>query len=185
VGLLSWIHGFTGIQSFPINRLSTCHTSVGNRLCLATWSSPISLSVVPRESGPLPRQTTLARSRLSVTMIGQSGATMANLEGILQQLREQHTQARAQVQALEAAISALQGTSGAGRFESPPRARRTMSSAARKRIAEAQRRRWAKVRAGASAKRSKGKRTLSPEARNNIIAAQKARWARFRAAKKK
>jgi hypothetical protein len=60
-----------------------------------------------------------------------------------------------------------------------------MSSAARKRIAEAQRRRWAKVRAGASAKRPKGKRTLSPEARNNIVAAQKARWAKFRAAKKK
>jgi len=110
---------------------------------------------------------------------------MVNLEGILQQLREQHAQARAQVQALEAAISALQGTSSAGGLKSPPRIRRRMSPAAKKRIAEAQRRRWAKVRAGASGKRSKGKRTLSSEARNSIIAAQKARWAKFRAEKKK
>lgn len=110
---------------------------------------------------------------------------MANLEGILQQLREQHSLARAQVQALEAAISALQGTRSAGRIKSPLHVRRSMSPAARKRIAEAQRRRWAQVRAGASGKRSKGKRTLSPEARKRIIAAQKARWAKFRAKKKK
>ena len=110
---------------------------------------------------------------------------MANLEGILQQLREQHTQAQAQVQALEAAISALEGTSNVGRLKSPIPVRRSMSTAARKRIAEAQRRRWAKVRAGATGKRSEGKRTLSPEARNRIIAAQKARWAKFRAEKKK
>lgn len=109
---------------------------------------------------------------------------MANLEGILQQLREQHTQALAQVQALEAAISALQGTSSAGARRSPTRVR-SMSLAARKRIAEAQRKRWAKVRAGASGKLSKRKRTLSREARNRIIAAQKARWAKFRAEKKK
>jgi hypothetical protein len=110
---------------------------------------------------------------------------MANLEGILQQLREQHTQALVLVQALEAAISALQGTSSSGGLRASRRVRRSMSPAARKRIAEAQRRRWAKVRAGASGKRSKGKRTLSSEARNNIIAAQKARWAKFRAEKKK
>ena len=110
---------------------------------------------------------------------------MASLEGILQQLREQHTQTRAQVQALEAAISALQGTSRAGERRSPGRVPRSMSVAARKRIAEAQRKRWARVRAEASSKRSKRKRTLSQEARNRIIAAQKARWAKFRAEKKK
>ena len=110
---------------------------------------------------------------------------MANLEGILQQLREQHTQAQAQVQALEAAISALEGTTSVGGLKLLLPVRRSMSPAARKRIAEAQRRRWAKVRTRASGKRSKRKRTLSPEARNRIIAAQKARWAKFRAEKKK
>lgn len=104
---------------------------------------------------------------------------MADLEGILQQLREERRQTQAQLQRLGAAISAL----GGGETQRKTR-RRKISVAARKRIADAQRRRWAKVRVAASGKARKGKRTLSPEARQKIIAAQKARWARFRAGKK-
>ena len=57
---------------------------------------------------------------------------MANLEGILQRLRDQRNQAQQEVKALESAISALQGTSSPGRSKSQPRGRRTMSAAARK-----------------------------------------------------
>ena len=49
-----------------------------------------------------------------------------------------------------------------------------------KEIAEAQKLRWAKLKAT-----NRKRRTLSPAARARIVAAQKARWAKFRAQKKK
>jgi len=59
---------------------------------------------------------------------------------------------------------------------------RTMSAAARKRIADAQRRRWAAVKKGITpqekvAQVKKTKRRLSPEGRRRIIEATKKRWA--------
>jgi len=102
---------------------------------------------------------------------------MPNLEAILQQLHQERTRAQSELERLNQAISALEGAS-IGR---PTRGRKSLSPDARKRIAEAQRRRWAKVK-GESAKT--GKRTLSPAARRRIAAAQRARWAKFRAAKR-
>jgi hypothetical protein len=104
---------------------------------------------------------------------------MADLEAVLQQLREERARAQSELSRLDQAISVLGAPSGSG--AKPSRGRRTMSADARKRIAEAQRRRWAKVK-GQKAK--PGTRTLSPAARRRIAAAQKARWAKFRAAKK-
>jgi hypothetical protein len=77
----------------------------------------------------------------------------------------------------------------ASSLEAPKRKRRKMSAAARARIAEAQRRRWA-----ASKKMSqpatppaapKPKRRLSAAGRRAIIAATKKRWALKRAEAKK
>lgn len=65
-------------------------------------------------------------------------------------------------------------------------ARRPMSASARKRIAEAQRKRWAAQKAGTAkpaAKKTAKKRVLSPEGRARIIAATKKRWAAIRKAK--
>ena len=69
------------------------------------------------------------------------------------------------------------------------RPRRKMSAAGRKRIAEAQRKRWADVRGEtgvapkpAKAVAKKGKRRLSAEGRQRIIDATKKRWAAVRAA---
>lgn len=59
-----------------------------------------------------------------------------------------------------------------------PGKKRTMSASARKRIAAAQKERWAKLREGKQAA-SLGKRTMSASARARISAAQKARWAKL------
>ena len=67
--------------------------------------------------------------------------------------------------------------------ESSARPRRRMSAAARKKIAIAQRKRWAAARSQAEAP-AKPKRRLSAAGRAAIIAATKRRWAAKRAAKK-
>jgi hypothetical protein len=64
--------------------------------------------------------------------------------------------------------------------ESPANGRRTMSPAARKRIADAMRKRWAAVKKGAAPKTAppapkRAKRRLSPEGRQRIIEATKKR----------
>ena len=74
--------------------------------------------------------------------------------------------------------------------EPTPRKGRRMSAAARRRIAAAQRARWAKLRgeakpaAPAARKASKPKRRISPEGLKRIIAATKKRWRLQRAATK-
>ena len=65
------------------------------------------------------------------------------------------------------------------------RKKRTISAAGRKRIAAAQRARWAKIKGQKVVSISSRKgRTMSPAARKRIIAAQKARWAKWRKAQK-
>ena len=105
---------------------------------------------------------------------------MAHLDAVVQQLREERTRVESELAKLNRAILVLENTGG-GSSHLRRSGRRGMSPEARARIAEAQRRRWAKVK-GAAGKT--GKRALSPAARRRIVAAQKARWAKFRAAKK-
>ena len=65
--------------------------------------------------------------------------------------------------------------------------KRTMSASARRRIAAAQRKRWAAVKGttGASAKKAAGKknRNMSAEGRERIAEATRKRWEAYRAAK--
>src|SRR5579864_1368299 len=116
------------------------------------------------------------------------GGNMANLQGALRQLREERKQAEQQVETLDKAISAIEGIIGRsfGLTRNGKRPTRVVSAAARRRMAQAQRARWARVRqkstgkskvAGIAGKR----RMLSAQARRKIAAAQRARWARFRA----
>ena len=102
----------------------------------------------------------------------------------------------AEKKALEEKIAELQErlgtgtTSKAAKSESAsPRGGRALSAAARRRIAEAQRKRWAAFRkqsgpsakqAGAEKPAAAKKRVLSPEARARIAAAQRKRWAAAR-----
>jgi hypothetical protein len=70
---------------------------------------------------------------------------MNNLGAVLQQLKQE----RSRLDKAIAALSEVSGSTNASMAGSPPR--RQLSVAARKRIAAAQRARWAKVRAGKKA----------------------------------
>jgi hypothetical protein len=111
---------------------------------------------------------------------------MANLAGVIQQLRKERDQAARTVEQLDAALVALDGDSYGRRTG----ARRMISAAGRARIAAAQRARWAKARANNGPQKPKvvsmpKKKTMSAAARRKIAAAQRTRWAKFRAAAKK
>ena len=106
---------------------------------------------------------------------------MTNLDGVLHQLREERGQAQLQVTKLETAISTLEGLT----LASPDGVRptRTVSAAARRRIAAAARARWARVKSGKN--EMPRTRVVSSSARRKMAAAQKARWARVRAQQSK
>jgi len=115
---------------------------------------------------------------------------MANLNNLLQQLRQEHDQTQSQIEKLKEAISVIEELAGrsTGAGANGTRPKRTMSAAARRRIAQAQRARWAKLRkqsqpilAAKSTGSSPAKRRLSPEGRRRIAAAARARWARVKA----
>ena len=97
---------------------------------------------------------------------------MENIEGILQQLKGERDR-------LDAAINAL--TSIHGSAARATQGRRSLSAAARARIAAAQRARWAKTRGT----KTKARRKISAAGLARIRAAQKARWAKVRAQKQK
>jgi hypothetical protein len=114
--------------------------------------------------------------------------SMANLAGVVQQLRKERDQAARMVERLDAALAALNGGSHGKRTGTRSR----LSAAARARIAAAQRARWAKVRANGGPQKAKivtmpknKKKTMSAAARRKIAAAQRARWAKVKAAQKK
>jgi len=113
---------------------------------------------------------------------------MANLDHVLAQLRDERGRAQQQLDKLESAISVLEGLDNGSHARTSSRTGRVVSILARRRMAAAQRARWARVhgasRNGKPAGRRRVTRVLSPEARRKIAAAQKARWARFRAEKK-
>ena len=71
---------------------------------------------------------------------------MANLTGTLSQLREQRRMAQRQVEKLDEAIAAIEGLVGKGGSSGAPR-KRVLSAAGRRRIALAQKARWAKFKA--------------------------------------
>jgi len=68
---------------------------------------------------------------------------MADVSSILKQLRQERDRVAKQLSGLNAALTAFAGVYGG----KPIRKRRKMSVAARKKIAAAQRQRWAKFRA--------------------------------------
>jgi len=112
---------------------------------------------------------------------------MANIAEIVQDLQRERDFLNQAI----AALTPLATKNGAGRaLNRMGGAGRTLSAAARRKIAAAQRKRWAKFHAGASAAAQnsgapKVKRVLSAAARRKIAAAQRARWAKFRQGQKK
>ncbi len=110
---------------------------------------------------------------------------MANLAGVVQQLRKERDRAAKTVEQLDAALAALNG----GSYGKRAGTRRRLSAAARERIAAAQRARWAKVRGNGGKKQNvvsmPKRKTMSAAARKKIAAAQRAKWAKVKAAQKK
>jgi hypothetical protein len=99
---------------------------------------------------------------------------MANVS-LVEQLKKERDRIAKQLSGLNAAITAFAGVySGNGK--------RQISAAGKKRIAAAQRARWAKVRG--DAKVATPKRTMSASTRKKVAAAQRARWAKVRAKQK-
>ncbi len=76
---------------------------------------------------------------------------MANLANVVQQLKKERDQAQRRIEQLDEALKALGSLDvrrgRIGRAQTAGKTRRTMSAAARKRIAAAQRSRWAKWKA--------------------------------------
>lgn len=69
---------------------------------------------------------------------------MASLTQVISQLEAQRREAQQQVDKLDSAIAALRGVNGVNGKQNAGRTRRVLSAAARKRIAAAQKARWAK-----------------------------------------
>ena len=101
---------------------------------------------------------------------------MPNLSSVINQLQQERARLASQLENLNNAISALNGTGN-------NRTGRRISAAGRARIAAAQLARWAK-RKGQKVVSIAAKRTMSPVARKRIAAAQKARWAKWRKEKR-
>jgi hypothetical protein len=116
---------------------------------------------------------------------------MSNLDNALRELRQKRSQAQIEIDKLDQIISgieSLNGTSVAPGKTGQPK--RIISLASRRKMALAQKARWAGIRKSESATGKTSiaapvKRTMSASARRKIAAAQRARWAKIRAAEKK
>jgi hypothetical protein len=117
---------------------------------------------------------------------------MPNLTNALQELRAERSRAQLQVEKLDQAISVIESLNSAGASRNVTQPKRIISVASRRKMAEAQKARWAKVRKepqAASITKSTPaapvKRTMSEAARKKIAASQRARWAKAKAGQKK
>jgi len=117
---------------------------------------------------------------------------MSNLENALRELREKRRQAQVEIDKLDQIISGIESLNGTGAAPSKTaQTKRIISAASRRKMALAQKARWANLR-----KKSQpiavveklglapARRTMSAAGRKRIAAAQRARWAKVRAAKK-
>ena len=118
---------------------------------------------------------------------------MGNLSSALQQLRAERKQAQSHVDKLDTAISVIESLNGSGTLGNTNQPTRIISAASRRKMAQAQKARWAKVRNGSQpavviAKTTGSapvKHTMSAAARRKIAAFQRARWAKLKAQQKK
>jgi phage major head subunit gpT-like protein len=117
---------------------------------------------------------------------------MSNLTNVLQQLRAERRQAQLQVEKLDQAISVIESLNGVGTSRIASQPKRIISAASRRKMAQAQKARWAKarqesqpVKATKTTASVPAKHTMSASARRKIAAFQRARWAKLKAQQKK
>jgi hypothetical protein len=112
---------------------------------------------------------------------------MSTLQNALQELREKRDRAQSEVEKLNQVISGIESLNGLGVSHKATPSSRRVSAASRRKMALAQRARWASIRKesqpSAAAKTTDSapvKRTMSASARRKIAAAQRARWKRLK-----
>jgi hypothetical protein len=111
---------------------------------------------------------------------------MIELTSTVKQIQQERARVAQTLGALDQAIAVLEGLMGTARPSPASHAKRSRFSAAtRRRMALAQKARWAKVRgtavpAAPAAAAPSEKRPVSAEARRRMSQAQKARWAKVR-----
>jgi len=122
---------------------------------------------------------------------------MANLNGlasIVSELRVERTNLANQLRHVDAALSVLGKLNGGSNYTNANQPKRIVSAASRRKMAQAQKARWTKVRKQSQPAFSPAKttgsahrkgHTMSASARRKIAAAQRARWAKVKAAKNK
>jgi len=117
---------------------------------------------------------------------------MGNLSNALQELRAERKQTQLQLEKLDQAISVIESLNGSATTQNASQPTRVISAASRRKMAQAQRARWAKARKQpqpiALAKATASvpvKRTMSAAARKKIAAFQRARWAKVKAQQKR
>ena len=103
---------------------------------------------------------------------------MTNISSVVSRLRDERTQVQVRLERLDQAISLLGNLSNGSR--STRGGTRNISAASRKRIADAQKARWAKwhQQHGQNNRETAPKRVVSIASRRKMAAAQRARWAR-------
>jgi hypothetical protein len=116
---------------------------------------------------------------------------MSNLQNALQELREKRSHAQKEIEKLDQIIAGIESLNGTGASHNTARTTRVVSAASRRKMALAQKARWASIRkqpqligAGKTPTPTPAKRIMSASARRKIAAAQKARWAKVRAERK-
>jgi|CZKS01.1.fsa_nt_gi hypothetical protein len=105
---------------------------------------------------------------------------MASLGNALQELREERRGIQLRLEKLNQVISAIESLNGTGVSHKSNQPTRIVSAASRRKMALAQKARWAKV----NGRGPKPKRTISAAGKKRIAAAQRARWAKLKAGKK-
>jgi len=117
---------------------------------------------------------------------------MSNLDNALKELREKRSRAQVEIDKLDQIIVGIESLNGIAAIPSKAiQPKQIVSAASRRKMALAQKARWARIRKKPQSVTVTGKpdsapkRTMSAAARRKIAAAQKARWAKIRAQEKK
>jgi hypothetical protein len=109
------------------------------------------------------------------------------MQSVVSQLQKERTRLEDELHRITTALVAFGNVymHGSQPKAAATRKKRTISAAGRKRIAAAQRARWAKIKGQKASISARKGRKMSPAARKRVVAAQKARWAKWRKAQKK
>jgi hypothetical protein len=109
---------------------------------------------------------------------------MSNLENALRELRQKRNGMQKELEKLEQIITGIESLNGMEVPSNIAQPKRMVSAASRRKMALAQKARWAKKTTALPLPTVKPKRVISAAGKKRIAAAARAPWAKIRAAKK-